>query len=202
MDLGDFKNLAGGIQSIAVALGVFIGGGWALYRFWKLQSIAKARVDLEKVKRDLMSRGILQTEIQVNELTPENENCSFIHIIFTITNVGSGIEVINWSDANIQAARIISDVNESTRTEEPIGVNYLRISGEMVFTTVHPGQKCQHSFLIPVKQNGVYQVDIEISGSPQETIMAKTDAQRAGMAAERLTWGDAVYINIVGNNDS
>ena len=200
MNLGDFKDLAGGIQSLAVALGVFIGGGWALYRFWKLQSIAKARADLEKVKRELMSRGILQTEIQVSELAPESENCSFIHLVLTITNVGSGTEVINWRDATIQAARILCDVRGSTRTEEPISAQYLRIGSQMVFTTTHPGQTCQHSFLIPVKQNGVYIVDAMIPGSPQESGMAKTDALRAGMEAKRVYWGETVYINVVGLN--
>jgi hypothetical protein len=39
--MGDFKDLAAGIQSIVTSIGIIVGGSWALFTFWNLGTAHK-----------------------------------------------------------------------------------------------------------------------------------------------------------------
>ena len=120
MELGQFKDLAAGIQSILVAIAVLVGGAWALFRFFSLKEVKKATAELQKIRQELQSRGHLQITIDAKDLHSKEPKSSYINLTLTITNVGNHAEVIRWSESRIVAAPVSQGSEGETQLGERI----------------------------------------------------------------------------------
>jgi hypothetical protein len=197
MRFESFKNLADGIQALMIALGVLVGGVWALIRFWSLRSIETARAELEKAHRELVSRGFLEVQLHASQLNDAHRGTMYINLLLEIRNVGTGTEVIRWEDSKISAALVTLDEQGQVELSDGLTGSFLRIDDKpVVFSTISPKAKEYDSFIIPVVEPGIYLIDVDLCGSPTETAASAADAKSAGVEAETLTWGSNAYFQV------
>jgi hypothetical protein len=192
-----FKNLAAAIQSLIIALGVLVGGIWALYRFRTLKTIEKAQAELERAKRELASRGILEVRLEASQLTSTDGFGGYIHLLMTLKNVGSGTEVIRWSDSRIEAALVMRNEDDELNLEEPTPASALGLNSGLVFSTITPEATDYYAFIIPVQKPGIYLLDVRLSGSPTEVAASRAEGKLAGVEAENLFWGTSTYFRVI-----
>jgi len=160
----DFKDISAGLQSLAIVLAALLGGGWALFQFFSLGAIEVARLELEKRKKELLQRGVIVVELVTESF--EVEGSYFLHLVVTMRNIGSGVEIADWSQAILYATRFHKP-DEATLA--PIGPKLSAWQGESLIGTMMrlvPGFSTSESFLIPIPQAGVYFIDFRIAVSP------------------------------------
>jgi hypothetical protein len=68
LDSETLKNEAAAIQSIVTALGIVLGGAWALFSFWALGATARARAEIAKFEKDAAQQAVLEMEIQSTKI--------------------------------------------------------------------------------------------------------------------------------------
>jgi hypothetical protein len=66
MTIEQFATLMSGIESAVTALAIILGGGWALFTFWKLGEITRSRNELQKLQLEQakVQQEISQLEVQ------------------------------------------------------------------------------------------------------------------------------------------
>lgn len=194
MSSHDFANFASGIQSIAIALTVLVGGLWALFRFFSLRSIKQARLELEVAERSLRERGILDIQLEVSQLF--SELGSFIAVKVTITNVGTGMEVINWSSSGVYALRVESIVGDAlTFSETSLRGHRGR---RMENSSIAPGETTRPALLIPVQEPGIYYVYFSAEASRKETELSLKELSKIGVdtSSGSMTWASDALIRV------
>jgi hypothetical protein len=70
MTINEWADFASTVESFVVSIAIIFGGGWALFQFISLNSIAKARAELEAAKRALRQRGI----VNITKRAPKHKN--------------------------------------------------------------------------------------------------------------------------------
>lgn len=189
MSIEDLKNLAAAFQSVVLAIGVLVGGVWAIYRFRTLGTIEKARAELEKAKRELSCRGLIEIKLDPSLLPASDGSGNYILVAITAKNIGTGTEVILWQTSKVMATRVVYGANGILRlTDRADGINPL-VDGELVFSTIHPAMTKTFSVVIPINRNGTYLIDARLSGSPSEMSAIAMEAKAAGVEAELVVWG-------------
>lgn len=198
MSLEDFKNIADGVQSLIVSIGVLIGGAWALFRFRTLKDIEKARADLEKLKRDLLERGHLKVQMEASQFDAPDGSVQYINIILTITNVGNRTEIIRWLDSKVGAALVVRD-DGSVRLGPEIRAQIISLYMNLSASTIDPGNTEQYGFLVPIENVGTYFLEPLIVGSPEEMTTTKKKVQSVGIQASEYVaaWGGSMYFHVV-----
>lgn len=193
------KDLASAIESIVIALGVLIGGGWALFRFRALKDVAKARAELEKATRELREHGNLTIEMRASQFEIETDSKRFISISLTITNVGNRTEVIRWADSKISGARVTCSNENEIELGAAIQSRQRSLYMNILGSTIDPGNSEIQAFLIPIDDPGLYFLEAYISGSPEETAASKEKARLAGFSPDEANiavWNATTYFNV------
>ncbi len=200
MDFENFNNLASGIQSLMVAVAVLIGGGWALYQFVSMKTLAKARADLEKVKRELHERGVIEVTLNPTFLpAPDPQVIGFIHLVIELKNVGTGTEVIRWDETTFRLAKLDYDENRGASVQEKTVGKFLRVGIIPTYSTIAPKQTLHHSAVVAVQEPGVFLIDAQIIGSPKEVATAKLAGEAIDLESDFFSWGTTTYISIKGS---
>lgn len=94
MTFEEFKNLAVGIQSVVISLGFLCGGAWALFRFRAFRENEKARVELEKLHKELKERGVIKILIDPSLVIHNTQKHIKLNIMFE--NTGNRSETLHW----------------------------------------------------------------------------------------------------------
>jgi len=191
MSLEDFKNLAGGIQSLLVGLAVLIGGAWTLFRFFSLKEV-------EKAKRDLQQQSHLRLEMQATQMFSSNRVDKYINVSLTITNPGNRTELIRWLDSKLSAALVSKGTNGGVQLGERISAKVQSLHLDLKGSTIDPGISETCAFLIPVESYGVYFLESSLAGSAAETNAAIEEAISAGFRRPDLAyWAASMYFNVI-----
>ena len=201
MTYEEFAHLTAGLQAICIAVAVFVGGVWAVYRFYTLGDIAKARAELEKLRMEVSERGILRVELSPSQVGSGVNEELYINIALNLVNVGNCIEVVNWADSKVGVARVVGcGENSSPVLDTPIYAKPLSIFMDMAGSTIDPGSSDKYGFLVPVEEPGVYLVDALIVGSPREMSTAAEAAASAGFGpvlSGTIGWQACTYFNVM-----
>ncbi len=170
MTIKDWSDLAGAIQAFTLALAVIVGGGWALFRFLSLNSIAKARAELEAARRALRERGTLDIRIEHQPTAPSKGKKIWLLCNVFIENSGNGTEAIDWASSRFIAIPIALKTNQAeVLFANAIAGSSCR-SSKSKSTIVLPGDKFQEPYLICLPGHGLYKLSFEaqISSTAQE----------------------------------
>ena len=192
----DLKNLAAALQSAVICIGILVGGGWAMFTFLSLKTVDKARAELDKVKRDLASRGMIEVRMTAVFLRASDGTGNYIQVRLELKNVGNGVEVIRWGESTVRAARVLYGKQGTPFLELASTGYHLYIDSEVIFQTVAPGATENTTFLVPITQNGTYLIDAQMLASPAEVEATVAEAKRAGVSAPRITLGSATYLEV------
>jgi hypothetical protein len=194
----DFKDISAGLQSLAIVLAALLGGGWALFQFFSLGAIEKARLELEKIKKDLLQRGVIAVELVTESF--EVEGSYFLHVVVTMRNIGSRVEIADWSQAILYAKRFHKP-DEATLA--PIGPTLSAWQGESLseyMMRLVPGFSQSESFLIPIPQAGVYFISFGIAVSSPvraDTVDSfKTIIGQQGLDFQAASWKANQFVSV------
>ncbi len=172
MTIKDWSDLASAIQSFTLALAVIVGGGWALFRFLSLNSIAKARAELEAAQRSLRERGMLDIRIDHQVVASPPGKKKWLLCNVRVENVGNGVESIDWTSSRFFAVPIALKTNkaEILYQQEITGSSCRPLYSKS--TLVMPGEKFQEPYLVCLPGHGLYKLSFEaqISNTTQENM--------------------------------
>jgi hypothetical protein len=199
VSLETVKTLADAIQSIVIAAGILIGGAWALFRFRALKDLEKATAELEKAKRDLAERGNLKIELKPTQFHVEGDPKLFVTVELTLTNVGNRTEVIRWADSRVSVAHLICSASGEIQKGPAIESRLRSVYEPIVASTIDPGTSSTYAFLFPLEVPGLYLLDADLKGSPEETEASLEKARRAGLDPQTRDiagWGATTYLNV------
>src|SRR6267142_5035827 len=103
MTATEFKEVMAGIESIAIVLATFLGGGWALYQFFTLRAREKSDLQVAKANKELDERSVLKIELRTESF--QIDRSFALHVQVVIQNVGNGVDAIDWAKAKMFAMR-------------------------------------------------------------------------------------------------
>ena len=93
-----FSNIASGIQSVIIAIGLIVGGIWAIYKFEKLDEVERTNI---------MMGSTIETNIRTHHKYIEADRLYFVFVEIKISNRGKAPVSINFYQAPLRAVRII-----------------------------------------------------------------------------------------------
>lgn len=197
MDLTNFKDLAEGIQSIAIAAAVVIGGIWAIYRFLSLRELGRARVELERLQKSLVERATINVSLSARSQTNPNGNGYYIEVLATLSNVGNRTEVLNWSEGGVHTAPVVGQEKGNVILGD--GIETKQVGGmSLISSTLAPSEVTVFSFLVPVAKPGFYYVVFAVPGTPEETKELQREHERVSKEIGVISWGVDTYVRVVG----
>lgn len=210
-----FKNIAQGVQAIAIVVAIVIGGIWALYQFRTLRAIDKAyadldksraevektRVDVERIQQLLLDRGVINISCKPYYYETEN-SIRYIGLNLVVENCGTRHEVINWTESIYLAAPVITNPDGSIGKGEIIkGLIFSLVEEMSKYSALNPGEKQEFPVLFPIEKHGLYSLEVCLKAS-EESIreMAKCFEKKEGYEIDPSTvnWGFAAFFDTRG----
>jgi hypothetical protein len=108
LDHERFMNVAAGVQSWVIALGVFIGGIWTLYLYTALNTKQRALAEFEELRRK-NHQGVVTIDIKAEqEYIPDDPGRS-IKINIQATNLGDRNIPLKLGDAPLTVSKLYPD---------------------------------------------------------------------------------------------
>jgi len=201
MALEELKDLANALQSLAVAVAVLVGGGWALFRYFSLRAIQhakagleKTRLELERARRTLNERGIIEITLEAEQMLIGNDH--LIGVYVELRNTGNGTEIVDWSSSFIGAKKVICESDGSVRFQ---GDWILGTRPEkLVYSNIVQGELNKNSFIIRVPDSGIYYLHFESACSLQEMKLVHAEQEEAGIWVSEapVVWSTAIFFQV------
>jgi hypothetical protein len=192
-----FKDIAAGIQSYAIVVGVLIGGLWALYTFISLRTKEKAAAELhqfelrerdfERINRE---QGVINIEIDAEQVSIPNDSGRNIKVNIQVKNLGNRNLKIDLGDRALAIARVQLEVQPDEEARLPTDKARLRIEGLTVspipylnisklnepngyvtaqsFELLRAGQTVSFPAWLRVEKEGLYLIDFEAALTGQD----------------------------------
>jgi hypothetical protein len=194
MTVNDFKDLSAGLQSIAIVIATFLGGGWALFQFFSLRALDKAKLaldtaklELQKAKRELVEQGVMVSDLVCESF--EIDGSYFLHVRVLLRNIGSGLDIVDWSKAQMYATRFEKVDGTKLRNTDEVLLAWRSPSTSIREMRFIPGFSSSDSFLIAIPRIGVYYVAFSVPVSPAVSTDASNDFTKHGV---QLNDGDVI----------
>jgi hypothetical protein len=197
MTLDHFKDLSAGLESLAIVVATLLGGGWAVYQFFSLRALDKAKLDLEKAKKDLVERGVLVIDL-ATESFPSDRGY-LLHVQATVRNVGNLPETIDWKKTAMFARRFHKTGEGKIEMNPEMHLGVQAPDTALNAITFAPGYLTSQSFLLPIPQPGVYFVEFMMHASPMVRADVLSDMAKAGTTAAEGTfiiWNTNKFVSV------
>lgn len=104
LSAGEFKDIAAGVQSLAIAAGVAIGGVWTLFTFRSLRMAQKARAELLQLER--AQEPGFQMSIKARALSQASSGAYTVVIELELKNPSKRTIVLDLSEPPISLAHL------------------------------------------------------------------------------------------------
>lgn len=200
MTLTEWKEVANIFQAIAVGIAVLVGGGWTLFRYFSLRSIQhaqasleKTRIELERERRALQERGIIEIALEAEQMFLGNDYLIGVNV--TLKNTGSGTEVLDWSKSLMTAQKVICKSDGSVGYSKDFFVG--ESPGNIVDSSLAPGELSCFTFIIRVADSGIYYLRFLSVCSRQATQLARRERALAGIKQpDAITWDRAMLLQV------
>lgn len=197
LDARSIYYLASGVQAVVIALGVLIGGFWAMYKFGSLRSIERARVDLEAVRKQLRERGVLEITLSPSVIGRSANGMYYLSLQVSVRNTGNRSEVIDWSTSGATATRVVVGADGRVGFDKPRHASHQSPGEQVSAASVLPNQTREFPFLFPLDEAGVYHLKFKAVVSAIETGEHTKEYAAAGIAASGSQyWGAASYFHV------
>lgn len=197
MTLNEFKDLSAGFQSIAIVVATLLGGGWALFQFFSLRALDKARLELEKVKRELVQQGVLVIELITESF--DIAGSYFLHVRVVMRNIGSGFDIADWTQASMFARRFHKVDEITLAATDQVLLAWRAPSIAIREMRLMPGYSTSESFLIPIPQVGVYYIEfsMRVSSAVRAETIDAIEKDGAKMSAEDfIVWRADKFVSV------
>lgn len=181
MEVGRFKDLMAGFQSLFVCLAVVIGGLWTIYLFDVREEAQKAKVDhetakaaYEKLARELHEKRVINIKIKSSQITGPDKGL-YILAEVEISNIGTHTEKLYWNGPPFVARRLRFDQDSNPACDAPEGLMLPSFVSDVELYRVLPGEVLRIPCMARVKEPGFYYVSFSIRASPPEQLLARQE---------------------------
>lgn len=171
MDHERFKNLASGIQSVAIVIGIAVGGIWALYTFKALGTANRAQAEINKTQAEIseierrnIEQPVLAIEVKGSALTSAPDKAKAIYVEAKFRNDGKRILNVEFTKPTLLVSRIDKDgrpAGSPSSSTEPGVLNEQGTLEEVGERVLRPNQSRNVPFVVPVSSPGLYLVQIK-----------------------------------------
>jgi hypothetical protein len=191
-----FKNVTAGIQSIALAVAVAVGGIWTIYTFSILGTREKARAEIDKDKADF-EKAKVEQERQANSgldiaINAKQEQLAgdkgyYISALVKITNKGLRNRFIDFSEPPLSVTKVEFDENGNSSLSFLFDQKNI-LSDSIVLRT---GTTVDYPFLVKVPEKGFYMISFGVELNKEEMEIHR---QSGGPDVKGISWGGDAYV--------
>ena len=181
-----FKNVAAGVQSIAVTLAVIIGGVWTLYTFSALGTKSRAEAEL-------FQQAVLAIKVEARQESLKAEQGRFIAAIATVENKGNRNTFLDFRE--LKPFRVLPVVFDDAGRGEPNPLAAIEVTAPVTYVTVRRGAVESFPMFVRVPKPGLYVVEFKAPLSPEEIKVHEASAHdSSSTAAPLIVWGGSAYV--------
>ena len=196
MSISEFSELASAIQSIALTIGVLVGGAWAMFQFFSLKTIETAQAELQALKNDLQRKATLEISLKTNIFDSEFGKLAIVEV--EISNKGTHPECLDWEQAVLNAHRMTSATASEIDFADNFSVGYEDLALSPL--EIHCGTKETLKFVIQFPEKGLYHIHFSVPGAPQSNNEFSERLRRSGLNDDtdetNLTYSTDDYVII------
>lgn len=187
-DATRFKDVAAGIQNLAVAMAVIVGGVWTVYTF----SILGTR---EKAKAELFKQAVLQIEVDARQERIAGVSSPIIGAVVKITNTGNRNTFLDFKEPPLSVTRIDFDNNG---TAQP---GFSRTQPHLfgAWMVLRTGATVQFPYFLTVTEPGLYVVAFRVLLTSEEKEESDKISEKTVQPADRVYWPGYAYIVVTQN---
>lgn len=161
----EFKEIADGLQSLALAIGMFVGGGWTLYTFRNLGMAQKARAELLAIERS--QEPGFQLAIKTDIVPPAENACYTLLIQLELKNPSRRTVVLDMSLPSVTVAHL--DIHGKAKPAiegKPIQIDSIAITGRSLKKQgtryLRAGDVRNTVYVCSIAEPGVYLVQAQV----------------------------------------
>jgi len=212
LELNNFENfahLASGVKNIIITIAIIIGGVWSAYTFGALNSVEKAKKELEKTKKELNELS-LDIDIDAKQLPSLDKKKFGILVEVIIANVGNGSIALDLQKKPLTISKIAKNkkgIIYAAQYYAPLPyMNLTEGNTHLIYSQlVHPGSTKRIYFYEEVKSPGIYfisfqsKADKEVNNRVSKSTVGKTDENSIDETIEfdpNLIWGTHKFIEL------
>ena len=181
-----FRQVATGLQSLAVVVALIIGGVWTFFVFRAQLSISRARASLDKLNRELERSSAIGIQISAQQLCIPEDKDRYVLATVTITNRGNRNTRLVWDRQPLSAAKVRLHEHSDALLKEVsrTAIYFLSESGKRLVERsagFRVGDERRYEAVLPVESPGLYLV----------TFLAKVDNEHLTdpeRAIGRIDW--------------
>ncbi|WP_162046498.1 hypothetical protein [Vibrio taketomensis] len=193
MTIIEVKNLASAFQSIALVLAICIGGGWALFQFFSVRTIEKAKAELRKLQLETRSHGILQISVTSRAISSYPGT---VIVDIHMKNIGTNAETIDLEKSKVTLGPVGTGNFNALSVKATVNAMHQGVDNVLVFTILHPGEEQIIKYIATGLSHSTYLVQASFVGSPSETEYQSNIAKQSGLTSSQVIWGCTEYIEI------
>ena len=183
-----FKDLASGVQSIAVTLAVIIGGIWTLYTFSALGTKAKAEAEL-------FQQAVLAIKVEARQEVLAGDQGLYIAAIATVENKGNRNTLVDFR--KLKPFRVSPVVFDSDGRGTPDREATIEMNTDVPYITVRRGAVHSFSMFARVPAPGLYVVVFDAPLSEEEIRVHEASAHDSASAGEvTIVWSGTTYVAV------
>jgi hypothetical protein len=186
-----FKNIAAGMQSLALVLAIAIGGGWTIYTFRSLNQAQMAEAQLRAQLKALKEKRTVNITIKPSQIEVPNDETRYILAMVEITNVGNHPEILEFRGPPFTARRIYVDEQGRLRGDPPTGGVVALLSGEAAAIQVMPKELVRLPCVAKVTSPGLYYLTFSVVASEAEQRESLAEGTRGP-----VEWADASCVTV------
>lgn len=175
-----FHALCGGVQAIALTLGLVIGGGWTIYLYDALHESERALADLSHQRmvqeREVaeLQRAFGHIELSATPLARASPSDCYLQVIATVANAGTREIRIAMGDSSPMRAAAVSEAADGSLAFHPAATAVAKTftkSGRSVRTLpgsrLLPGERAEYPFLFRLAGDALYLLQFSV---PVDTV--------------------------------
>ena len=172
-----FHNITTGLQSIAIAIGVVVGGLWTIYTYDALDARNKALTELKGLEKQLNEQAVITVSSVFEQKELPSDNRKYAKVGVTLKNHGSRNTRLDFGDKVIAVSRMKKSEEDWTLKQENImhfpALTYndvgQSIIGNLPYIVVRAGGEVVLHFWLQFPQPGLYFMEFQARYSEQES---------------------------------
>jgi hypothetical protein len=182
-----FANIAGGVQNVVVAVGVIVGGVWAILSFGLLGQLQRSRLELESLNRQLNEQAAIELDLEIVPLVVPKDAKRYLRVFVTAENKGNRrarLQLDKKPPLFVMSAAVQEDRTVSFGPALDFFPPPRRRDANAAFMgskVVRAGTKEDLEFLVTVPNQGLYWVVFNV---PVETEDLGPSRESGGAAAD------------------
>jgi len=185
------NHFAGAVQNIVVALGIIVGGIFALVKFNALSEFKISQLEVEARQQELTRPGVVNLSISLSQLRVPLDNGFYIDAKFALENVG--VFRARFDASHIIYETYHMDFDDRLKAIVIDSSGSVRVSDDIDTLFLFPKERIEFNQVIAVPTPGLYRVAFTAFS---ENVGADIGAKGADTTRGLSKWQVNSYISL------